>query len=67
MVIVSASLSDARKRYNALRKGEEVPRAPSPVARLTAEEDEMLLDVAAKMLAALYRKEIESGKGGKSS
>lgn len=62
MVIVSASLSDARKRYNALRKGEEAPRAPLPAVRLTAEDDERLLDVAAEMLAKLYRKEIEGRK-----
>lgn len=62
MVIVSTSLDDARKRYNALRKGKESLRVPSPAARVTAEEDEMLLDVAAKMLAGLYRKEIEGRK-----
>ncbi|MCM1335741.1 MAG: hypothetical protein NC084_13495 [Bacteroides sp.] len=62
MIIVSSSLSAARERYKALMKGKEPPPPTLPKIRLTVEEDEAMLDMAARMFAKLYKKEIEEGK-----
>ena len=58
MILVN-NLDESRKRYDALKRGEKLPRS-TPIKHLSDEEAEPYLNKLAEVLAKVYREEMET-------
>lgn len=56
-IIVVNNLDEARKRYNAIKRGEPVERKRPTESPLSAEQESIFMDKLADILANVYRQE----------
>ncbi|MGN0620001.1 MAG: hypothetical protein ACI4J7_13350 [Ruminiclostridium sp.] len=56
-IIAVNNLDEARKRYNAIKRGKSVERKSPSVCPLSAEQENIFMDKLAGILANVYRQE----------